>query len=85
MFNNILGDFNSNNIITEGLFDFNAILSSLVLQFLILTFILYNGLSNPLLNVTTEQNEDFVSIFKKVLPIYGFVGALVLLFVPPFW
>lgn len=90
MFNIFFGNFRFesilDNIITGRLFDFIIELPSLslALQFLILTFILHNNLSNPLLNLTTEENEYFVSIFRKVLPIYGLVCALVLLFGIPF-
>lgn len=44
-----------------GLFDFNATLPFLAIQFLILTFILNTILYNPLLTVINERNEYIVS------------------------
>lgn len=90
MFNLFFENFRFDSIldimITGGSFDFNAELPSLslALQFLILMFILDYSLTNPLLKITTEENEYFVSIFRKVLPIYGLVCALILLFGLPF-
>jgi len=64
MFNTFFGNFNS-NIATGGLFDFNATLPFLALQFLILMFVLNNILYNPLINVITERNEYIVSNLTK--------------------
>lgn len=51
----------SSSIGAGGLFDFNATLPFLALQFLILMFILNNILYNPLLQIISERNEYIVS------------------------
>jgi len=60
MFNNFFEIFSS-SIGAGGLFDFNATLPFLALQFLILMFVLNNILYNPLLKVISERNEYIVS------------------------
>ena len=60
MFTNFFEMF-STSIGAGGLFDFNATLPFLALQFLILMFVLNNILYNPLLQIISERNEYIVS------------------------
>ena len=51
----------SSSIGAGGLFDFDATLVFMIIQFLILMFVLNNILYNPLLNVIEERNEYVTS------------------------
>jgi F-type H+-transporting ATPase subunit b len=64
MFKNFLNNL-SLCIATGGLFDFDATLPFLAIQFLILMFILNNILYNPLLNTINKRNDYISSTLTK--------------------
>jgi len=59
-----------------GLFDFNATLPLLVIQFLILMFILNIILYNPLLSVINERNDYIVSNLAKSADLLAEVNTI---------
>lgn len=75
MFNNFFEIFSS-NIATGGLFDFNATLPFIAIQFLILMFVLNNILYNPLLSIIKERDESIESVLIQGAQLIDKIGEV---------